>query len=99
MISDKAHERFAQEVQRRAATFIIGTDWKVIPLENLIAALQGTVDIIAGVKSFEEAKTALETWNTVRTACSSIPTICHKSQKRSNLRINRSTSSSWCPPP
>ncbi len=34
----------------------------MIPLENLIAELQGTkVDIIAGVKNAEEARTALET--------------------------------------
>jgi 3-dehydroquinate synthase II len=62
VISDKAHERFAQEIASACShLIIIGTDWKVIPLENLIAALQGTVDIIAGVRSFEEAKTALET--------------------------------------
>jgi 3-dehydroquinate synthase II len=62
VISDKAHEHFAQEVATACNHLIvIGTDWRVIPLENLIAALQGTVDIIAGVRSFEEAKTALET--------------------------------------
>jgi 3-dehydroquinate synthase II len=62
VISDKAHERFAQEIATACGhLIIIGTDWKVIPLENLIAALQGTVDIIAGVRSLEEAKTALET--------------------------------------
>jgi 3-dehydroquinate synthase II len=62
VVSDKAHEQFAQEVASVCDHLIvIGTDWKVIPLENLIAALQGTVEIIAGVRSFEEAKTALET--------------------------------------
>jgi len=62
VVSDKAHERFAQEVANACDhVIIIGTDWKVIPLENLIAALKGTVDIIAGVQSFDEAKTALET--------------------------------------
>jgi 3-dehydroquinate synthase II len=62
VISDKAHELFAQQVATSCDHLIvIGTDWKVIPLENLIAALQGTVEIIAGVRSFEEAKTALET--------------------------------------
>lgn len=62
VISDKAHEEFAREIANACDhLIIIGTDWKVIPLENLIAALQGTVEIIAGVRSFEEAKTALET--------------------------------------
>lgn len=62
VVTDKAHEKFAQEVASTCDHLIvIGTDWKVIPLENLIAALQGTVEIIAGVRSFEEAKTALET--------------------------------------
>ncbi|MDL5502110.1 MAG: 3-dehydroquinate synthase II, partial [Candidatus Methanoperedens sp.] len=41
---------------------VIGTDWKVIPLENLIAGLQKLdVEIIAGVQNAEEAKLALET--------------------------------------
>jgi len=41
---------------------VIGTDWKVIPLENLIAGLQKLdVQIIAGVRDSEEAKLALET--------------------------------------
>ncbi|MGZ4902033.1 MAG: 3-dehydroquinate synthase II [Halobacteriota archaeon] len=62
VVSDKAHERFAQDIADASDHLIvIGTDWKIIPLENLIAALKGKVDIIAGVQSFEEAKTALET--------------------------------------
>jgi 3-dehydroquinate synthase II len=62
VVSDKAHEQFAQEVASACDHLIvIGTDWKVIPLENLIAALKGHIEIIAGVRSFEEAKTALET--------------------------------------
>jgi 3-dehydroquinate synthase II len=41
---------------------VVGKDWEVIPLENLIAKLQGeSVEILAGVKDAEEAKTALET--------------------------------------
>jgi 3-dehydroquinate synthase II len=39
-----------------------GKDWTVIPLENIIAELQGQdVRIIAAVKDFDEAKLALET--------------------------------------
>ncbi|MBN1134574.1 MAG: 3-dehydroquinate synthase II, partial [Methanosarcinaceae archaeon] len=40
----------------------IGTDWKVIPLENLIANLHDKdVSIISGVRNADEAKLALET--------------------------------------
>lgn len=37
------------------------TDWKVIPLENLIAKLKGKSKIIVEVKNKEDAKLALET--------------------------------------
>lgn len=41
---------------------VIAQDWKVIPLENLIAELQeAKTDLIAGVKNAQEAKTAVET--------------------------------------
>ena len=44
---------------------VTGTDWKVIPLENLIADLQREkVKIIFGVKSAEEAKLAFQTLET-----------------------------------
>ncbi|MCS7125207.1 MAG: 3-dehydroquinate synthase II [Candidatus Bathyarchaeota archaeon] len=36
-------------------------DWKVIPLENLIAKTKGKSKLLAEVSSFEEAKLALET--------------------------------------
>ena len=41
--------------------FISCPDWKIIPLENMIAKLRGKTKIIASVKNFEEAKLALET--------------------------------------
>lgn len=37
------------------------SDWKIIPLENIIAALKGKTKIIVEAKSREDAKTALET--------------------------------------
>jgi len=41
---------------------VIARDWKVIPLENLIAELQGSrAQILAGVKTADEARTAVET--------------------------------------
>ena len=41
---------------------LLGKDWTVIPLENIIAELQGVdVKIIAAVNNYDEAKLALET--------------------------------------
>ncbi len=37
------------------------SDWKIIPLENIIAALKGKTRIIVEAKNKEDAKTALET--------------------------------------
>jgi len=63
VIKGKKCEEFAAALGKICDHLVvIGTDWKVIPLENLIATLQGhDVDIIAGVKSAAEAKVALET--------------------------------------
>lgn len=62
-IRDKKYERFAAALADVCDFLIIvGIDWKVIPLENLIAELQDSdVSIIAGVKNAEEARTAIET--------------------------------------
>lgn len=63
VIKNKKYEEFALELGKTCNYLIaIGTDWKVIPLENLIAGLQKLdVRIIAGVRDAEEAKLALET--------------------------------------
>jgi 3-dehydroquinate synthase II len=63
VIQNKDYELFASQLARYCKYIIvIGTDWKVIPLENLIADLQSlNVEIIAGVSSAAEAKLALET--------------------------------------
>jgi len=63
IIKNKKYEQFAVELGKSCDYLIvIGTDWKVIPLENLIAGLQKLdVEIIAGVRNAEEAKLALET--------------------------------------
>ena len=48
----------------KAADFLVAVarDWRVIPLENIIAELhQAGVKILAGVKDAKEAKTAVET--------------------------------------
>ncbi len=62
-ISDKETEEAAAEAGDHLDFLImIAEDWKVIPLENLIAEVQGSkADIFAGVKDSQEAKTAIET--------------------------------------
>ena len=63
VIKNKQYEEFAAELGRICDYIIVvGTDWKVIPLENLIAGLQEMdVEIIAGVKNAEETRLTLET--------------------------------------
>jgi 3-dehydroquinate synthase II len=63
VIQNKQYEEFAAELGKVCDYIIaVGTDWKVIPLENLIAALQELdVEIISGVQDAEEAQLALET--------------------------------------
>jgi 3-dehydroquinate synthase II len=62
-ISSKKHEELASKIGKVADYLVLlGKDWTVIPLENIIAELQGEdVQIIAAVKDFDEAKLALET--------------------------------------
>ncbi|MDF1557007.1 MAG: 3-dehydroquinate synthase II [ANME-2 cluster archaeon] len=63
IIQNKQYEEFAAELGKICDYIIVvGTDWKVIPLENLIAGLQEMdVEIIAGVKNAEETRLTLET--------------------------------------
>jgi 3-dehydroquinate synthase II len=62
-INSKKHEKLASKLGKTADYLVLqGKDWTVIPLENIIAELQGQdVKIIATVKDYEEAKLALET--------------------------------------
>ncbi len=56
------YENFAEEAASEAAyTFVIGDDWTIIPLENLIARVSDDSHLIAGVTSAAEAETAYET--------------------------------------
>ncbi|MBC7086247.1 MAG: 3-dehydroquinate synthase II [Methanomethylovorans sp.] len=63
VIRNKEYEEFAAALAEACDYIItIGTDWKVIPLENLIAELHDKdVQIISGVRTAEEAKVSLET--------------------------------------
>jgi 3-dehydroquinate synthase II len=62
-IRGKAYEQFAVHIADYCNyVIVIGTDWKIIPLENIIAELQHKdAEVIAGVQSAEEARTAFET--------------------------------------
>lgn len=62
-IKSKKHEELATEIGRIADyVILVGSDWKIIPLENIIADLQKEdVKLLAAVPDYEEAKLALET--------------------------------------
>ena len=63
-IIDKAHEQLAVKLGPIVDYIIlVGTDWTIIPLENIIADLQKVdVNIIAAVRDLDGAKVALETF-------------------------------------
>ena len=62
-ITDKAHEQLAVKLGSIVDYIIlVGTDWIIIPLENIIADLQKEdVKIIAAVRDIEGVRVALET--------------------------------------
>jgi len=61
ILSEK-YEAFAEAAADEADyTIVVGEDWTIIPLENLIARIGDETDLVAGVTSAEEAKTAFET--------------------------------------
>ena len=62
-ITDKIHEQLAVALGKIVDyVILVGKDWTVIPLENIIADLQREdVEIIAAVNDAEEAKVAIET--------------------------------------
>ncbi|MFP4632908.1 MAG: 3-dehydroquinate synthase II [Halobacteriales archaeon] len=62
-VRGKEYEEFAARVGREADyVVVVAEDWQIIPLENLIADLQGEdTAIVAGVDSSEDAVTAFET--------------------------------------
>ena len=61
-IKGKADEQEIVKLGLKAKYVVVNArDWRIIPLENLIAALQGKCRIIVEVSDASEAKTALET--------------------------------------
>jgi 3-dehydroquinate synthase II len=61
-IRGERYEEFAEEAATAADyTVVVGEDWKIIPLENLIARIGEETTLVAGVTSADEARTAFET--------------------------------------
>jgi len=61
-IFDQDYEAFAEEAAYDADyTIVIGENWTIIPLENLIARIGEETDLLAGVTTADEAQTAFET--------------------------------------
>ena len=61
-IFDENYEAFAEAAAEDADyTAVIGEDWTIIPLENLIARIGEETDLLAGVTTAKEAQTAFET--------------------------------------
>jgi 3-dehydroquinate synthase II len=61
-IFDERYEAFAEAAAEDGEyTIVVGDDWTIIPLENLIARIGEETTLIAGVTSAEEAQTAFET--------------------------------------
>lgn len=62
-IKEKGDEEKAIKAAKLSPDYIIVDclDWKIIPLENLIANIRGKTKLLAEVKSAEDAKIAIET--------------------------------------
>jgi len=62
-VKSKGDERKLIAAAEASADYVVATcpDWKVIPLENLIAEIHGKSRLLAFVSDFQEAKIALET--------------------------------------
>jgi 3-dehydroquinate synthase II len=61
-ISSERHEELAQRAAETGEyTVVVGDDWTIIPLENLIARIGEETTLVAGVEAADEAETAFET--------------------------------------
>ena len=61
-ILSEEYETLAETAAADASyTIVVGEDWTIIPLENLIARIGSETTLITGVTSAEEAQTAFET--------------------------------------
>ncbi|MFW5937519.1 MAG: 3-dehydroquinate synthase II [Halanaeroarchaeum sp.] len=61
-IFDEDYEAFAEAAAEEADhTIVVGEDWQIIPLENLIARIGDETELVAGVQTAVEAETAFDT--------------------------------------
>ena len=62
-VKNKGDEKEITSAAEASAEYVIAAcpDWKVIPLENLIAAIHGKTRLMALASTIEEGRTALET--------------------------------------
>jgi 3-dehydroquinate synthase II len=62
-ISDKSTENLIVKAAEKGANYLVisTSNWRIIPLENLIARIKGKSKLVAEVTTAEEAKVALET--------------------------------------
>ena len=61
-ILDEPYESFAEAAAADAEyTIVVGEDWTIIPLENLIARIGSDTSLVAGVTTADEAEAAFET--------------------------------------
>jgi 3-dehydroquinate synthase II len=63
VVKDRSDEVKALQAAEKGVDYLLIScpNWKIIPLENLIARIRGTTQLYAEVTSAEEAKIALET--------------------------------------
>lgn len=63
-LRDESYQSFAEAVAEAAdLALLIGEDWQVKPLEDIVASVTDKAGIIAGVTSAAEAKTAFEAFD------------------------------------
>ena len=61
-VFNEDYESFAESAAEAADhTLVVSEDWTIIPLENLIARIGDETELVAGVETAEEARTAFET--------------------------------------
>lgn len=63
IVKDRADDEKAVQAAEKGIDYIAisCSDWKIIPLENLIAKTHGNIKLLAEVSNSEEAETALQT--------------------------------------
>ena len=83
-ILSEEYEAFAEAAAADADyTLVIGEDWTIIPLENLIARIGEETDLIAGSRPRRRPRPRSRPWRSAPMACCSTPTIPTRSDEPS----------------